>query len=290
MTLKKGFLRPNLGITFTTKSIIRSTIIGVLVSFSLYAFAFYVFETLRVHPALSTMRLYIYPDQEMSLYKWFFAATSLIIGQAVATKLLFRHQNRKKTTATKTRLRVLNIQNDQTTQPTYFLHWLSSILIYFGLLINLSPTFWSYSEIDFYANYRCLFYLIPLVLWLSLWNGFLRLYKQKTYKWMVLSFITLGVLSFGLSKINLVDYNGFNENYIKNRPVLQYTYNLPSSEFSQKNERKSRIIKFYIGYKKSETNPQPTILYNEESDSPLLRFLFKKVFHKVNMRYSLISI
>ena len=238
-------------------------ILGMIVSICLYVFAFYIFETLRSCPQFSRNNLYIFTENEMSLYKWFYAVSSIILGHAITIKFLSSNVKRQINTPKKARIRLINIQNDQTYFSTYFLHWIFGCLCWLGFIINFSPYYWSRMRIDFYEDYTYLFFLLPLVLWLSSWTNLLRLFKRKTYKWMLISFVSIFILSFGLSQVNVVDYKGFNENYLKNRPVLQYTYDLSSSECSQKHEKKSRLIKFYIGYKKSEPNPQPTILFNE---------------------------
>lgn len=51
-----------------------------------------------------------------------------------------------------------------------------------------------------------------------------RLFNGKSFRWMLLSFILLSVLSLGLSRINLIDYKTINQIILSKN--INYSYHL----------------------------------------------------------------
>ncbi|PCJ66471.1 MAG: hypothetical protein COA58_06755 [Bacteroidetes bacterium] len=264
VTLEKGFLRPQNQLSLSKISIFWGLFLGLLIAFCLYSGAFILFEKFRCADVFAPSELYIFTEDEMSFYKWFYASVSVIIGQAMAFKYWVAKSRQQFKTFNSSRIRLRNIGNDQSNLISSFLHWFSHCSVLFTLFFGLGITYTSYDDCDFYANHQYFFVLIPIVLWLNSWVGLARLFRTKIFIPMTYSAIVVALLSFGISKINIVDYKSYNSTYLKNHAFANYEFNLPSSILGWKLKRISIHTMIDIGYKKNNSQTSPTIFYQKE--------------------------
>ena len=85
------------------------------------------------------------------------------------------------------------------------------------------------------------------------WNTIRQLFKQRSTKWMLISITIVSISSFGLSRINIVDYEAINK--MCNQKNIHYNYNfeLTESDFYEKLEKRSLIENIYIVERKKQT-------------------------------------
>lgn len=238
---------------------ISGLVIGLLFSFSFYAFLYLFRETFRVLSVFGDHQLWILSDSAVDFYNLFFAFVSVIFGQAICfilwfdkPKRFFGRFNYRKTT----------IINDQRVLNIYFLSWFSKLAVVFGIffLFSLNGGFYA---LQLYPDYNYLFILIVIVLFFQNWNTIRLTFKKDSLKWLYSSIIIISVISLGFSKINLVDYKTINENYKQNNIHLRYDIELPKSNIYQKLHARTWIKEFYVVHpQKTRETSKSLILYN----------------------------
>ncbi len=107
----------------------------------------------------------------------------------------------------------------------------------YGFLFAMAG-FGGYYLISLYPDFNYVFVFIIITMFLQVWSTLLLTYRTKAYKWMMISLIVVSSLSFGLSKINIVDYKAFNESVIANRLDSTYHLRVPESSSYYKSSRR----------------------------------------------------
>lgn len=265
MTLSKNYL--NIESNFIKISrfrLIVGGILGLLYSFSFYSFLYVIRETFRILSVTEKYDLWVLTDIEVNFYNLIFAYISVIIGQSVCfifwfdqPKVIFGIRNYRKTT----------IINDQRFLNWYFLSWFSKLAVVFGLFFGF--TFHgSWHVFSLYPDYNFVFILIIIVLFFQTWNTMRLTYIRKSLKWLLASIILVSVLSFGLSKINLTNYNAINESILSKNIQYNYKLDLPVSEFYERLEKLSLIEDIYVVCTKDDDlNSKPIIVVDNQKIS-----------------------
>ena len=240
------------------KNFILSIVLGIIFSFIFYSFLCLSREIIRVLSITTTFDVWILSDREVSFYNLFFAFLSLLFAQAICFSQWFG-KNRKP-------FEKLNIQktaiiNDQWFLNNVFLCWFTRSSTLYALFIGTASEggFYFFS---FYPKYNFLFILILIVLFLQTWVSIRRVYKQKALKWMLISALSISVLAFAYSKINLVDYQKINRIILSKN--IAYTYKLELAEVNTFEYLHHRNMSEIYVVKPSDTtkSTNPLILFN----------------------------
>ena len=243
MLMKKNFLRPTpefFNISYSR--LIIGSLIGLLYAFSFYGFLYILREVFRIFSVNEMYDLWILTDEEVSFYNLFFAFISVIFGQSITfqywidrPRRIFEKYNYKKT----------SILNDQRVLNWYFLNWFSKLALVFGLMFG-NVFNGGYYVISFYSDYKFIFILIVFVLFLQTWNTIRITFKQKSLKWLLSSALIVSVISFGLSKVNLINYNSINNSLNSKNIYYKYNFELPKSSICNKTEKRSLIENLFV--------------------------------------------
>lgn len=265
MTLSKCFLykEPDF-IELSRFRLIVGGILGLLYSFSFYSFLYIIRESFRILSVTEKYDLWVLTDREVNFYNLFFAFLSVIIGQSVCfiywfdqPKKIFGIRNHRKTT----------IVNDQRFLHWYFLSWFSKLAVLFGLFFGF-VFHGGWHVFSLYPEYNFVFILIIIVLFFQTWNTIRLTYIRKSLNWLVASIILVSVLSFGLSKINLINYNALNESILSKNIQYHYKLDLPISDIFERPEKLSLIEDLYIVCAKNDDfNSTPLIIAENQTIS-----------------------
>ncbi len=215
VTLQKGFLKQQNNLSLSKRQLISGFIFGLLSALILYFSSQFVFESFIIIAAHFEGLLYVFTDNEMSFFNWFYANVSLVFGNAICLRYWAKMPRRTNDTSPKNKLRLHTIKNDQTNLTTHFFHWFTACSFYYYFYFGLNVGHWSYDVIGLYEHYKYFFILIPIVLWLNSWLGISRLFRKKSLLWMALSALFIIVFSFGLSKIDFSDSKNFNKTFLE---------------------------------------------------------------------------
>lgn len=265
MTLSKNFLHKESDfIKLSRFRLIIGGILGLLYSFSFYSFLYIFRESFRVLSVTEKYDLWVLTDREVNFYNLFFAFLSVIIGQSVCfifwfdqPKKIFGIRNHRKTA----------IVHEQRFLNWYFLSWFSKLAVVFGLFFGFSFR-GSWHAFSLFPEYNFVFILIVIVLFFQTWNTIRLTYIRKSLKWLLASIILVSALSFGLSKINLTNYNAINESILSKNIQFHYKLDLPVSDIYERPEKLSLIADIYVVCTKDDDlNSKPLIVVENQKIS-----------------------
>jgi len=196
--------------------------IGLFFAFTFYLLLCGAREILRfllIDEDFNTWKL---STNEANFYNLFFAFISLILGQSICFIYWF---NRNRGKLQKHRL-YKSVVNDQQFLNFSFVFWFAKIGAVFAFLFSSLGGF----DVDsIYPHYRYIFILIIIVLFLQTWVSIRRVFRNSL-KYLLLTALIISVLSFGLSKINIIDYRIIN-NYVASKNIhIKYNLTLPKME------------------------------------------------------------
>ncbi len=232
-------------------------ILGISYAFIFYSFLYLIREILRMFSVTKIYDLWILSDNEVNFCNLFFAFISVIIAQSMCftfwierPKRIFDKFNYKKTT----------IINDQRVLNYSFLSWFSRISFVIAIMFLFTYP-GGYYIFKLYPDSNYIFILIIIVLFFQTWNAISLTFKRKSFKWLLVSMIIVSILSFGLSKINLIDYKAINKIILKKNVFNNYTLHLPESNTYKFPTKLSLIETIYIAEAKNGTfNSGPIII------------------------------
>lgn len=252
-------------------------LIGLLFSITFYSFLYLIREVFRILSVTESYDLWILTDKEVHFYNLVFAFISVIIGQSIAFSFLF---DRPKSISETKNYRTTTIVNDQRALNWYFLSWFSKLAIVYGVMLGLD-SHTAFYVFSFYPKYNYIFILIVIVLFLQTWNTLNLTFKSKGQKWMLISAVSISIIAFGISRINLIDYKKFNQIFLEKNTYYNYNF-----ELSETNNYKQLywpyIEKIYLVERKTEqANYEPLILIGNKE------IALEKLQEKVLELYSL---
>ncbi len=237
--LKKGFLKNRIEIFELSKlKLFIGIILGLFYAFFFYFFLKLIREFFRFFAAtLHDYNLLVLSEQVTSFYNFFYAFIAVLFAQSVVMIYWF---DRPRKYLSKYNYKRLSIINDHRVTNWYFLHWFAKVGYMFGLVAVDSYTF------NIYPDYRYLFVLTAIVLYLQVWNNFRNTLKNKSLKWMLYSLIIVLTVSFGLSKIDVIDYQRMNESQLNNNISYKYNINPPISKLYEEFTHKNLVFDLYF--------------------------------------------
>lgn len=207
-------------VSIPRKRIVIGFIIGFGFAFALYSLLYMGRESLRIFSMTSQFDLWTMTAGEVWFFNLFIAYISAIFGQSACLGFWFNFPSmrygkykRKFTTAV----------NDQFNLNTFFLSWISKMAVVWAVFFGWT-VFEGYYEIPLYPNYIHIFLLVIIVLFFNSWTTILRIYKKRSWKWFSVSFLSVTLLAFALSFVNLVNYKKIDHIILSNN--LQYGYGL----------------------------------------------------------------
>ncbi len=228
MVLQRGFLQSKVLRKISGFRFFVGIVLGLLFALSLYGLQYLGRESFRIFSLSNDGDIWIFTDSEVSFYNLVFAAIAVIFGQSITLAYWFdRPAKNFKASAT----RIRDIVNDQRVMNWYFMAWFSKLTLAYIAVFGFAGLGWFYLN-SFYPDYNYLFVLVIVVLFLQTWNSLLRTFRKKAFRWMLFSAVTIAVVSFGMSKINLIDYQNLNEVLTSTRVDVKYKLELPSTSYS----------------------------------------------------------
>ncbi len=211
--------------TLPHKRKVIGLLIGVFFAFLFYSFLYVMREGIRIIFFLTEeYEVWVLTDAQVNFYNFVMAATAVIIGQSICFAYCFdtswgRYGRQM--------YKMRSIVNDQRYLNSYFLNWASRIVFVFCIMLSMDSS--GIHILNSHPEFNYIAILILLVLFFQSWTS-IRRYFQHSFQWMALSFILLSFLSFGLSRIQLIDYKRINEIIYSHNSWHQYTIELPESE------------------------------------------------------------
>lgn len=207
-----------------------------------YSFLYLSRELFRILSVTDTYDIWFLSEKEVSFYNLFFAFISVIIAQSIFFTLIFE---RPRKFYEKKRYLRISIVNDQRVLTWSFLSWFSKLAALFGLWFGFS-IHGGFYVLSLYPDYKYLFVLLIVVLFFQTWNTIRLMFKKFSLRWLITSIIIVSISSFGLSKINLIDYKSINDIFTNKNLFLKYNLEPPESSYHVPLEKRSLVENIYF--------------------------------------------
>jgi biopolymer transport protein ExbD len=239
MTLEKGFLHYKFrDLNISSKNIYSGITLGVLFAFSFYCLLYMSRESVRLisfGDEILNRQIWVFTDEEVRFYNFFFAFISTVFGQSVCFNFWFSTCNGQKR-----RIRGLKqIIHDQRFFNWVFIEWFGKTAFLYGFFLSTMSGYYIFS---FYPDYKYFFVLFGIVLLLQTWISIRKYFKRNSLKMMVVVYPVILVVAFLISKINLIDYQDINNNLRVSDPYVKYNLELPEAEFYDKGFEKKSLL------------------------------------------------
>ncbi len=263
MSKKIAFRKTNLLENVSKKRLFLGILAGLLFSFAFYAFMVSLRESFIIVFSLLIQLDYllILGTAEVSFYNFIYAVFSSILGLSITLKIILETPKQFKFNTPYYRKKH-SIFVDLSVINSYFLN---GIFKFAFIIAAFFSSVYNY-YFSFYPEYNYLLYLLLIVMFLEQWKTIRLVFKNKALKWMLISFVSILVYSFTISKIDIIDYKAINNSFLKHQLDYKYEYNLPEVKNYKKIERFSLIQEFNIVYPKGKINHDnfPIIVYQNE--------------------------
>lgn len=262
MPLKKNFLHKDLNINDISRTkFFTGILIGLFYSFAFYSFLYLIREIFRFFSVTENYDLWVLTDSEVNFYNLIFAYISVILGQSVAFSFWVDQPKRNLGLAN---YRKATILNDLRVLIWYFLSWVFKLALLYATFFGLAFAGGFY-VFSFYPDYNFVFILIIIVLFLQSWTSIILTYKKKSLKWMLVSGVLLTISAFGISKINLIDYQALNHKILKKNIHYSYNLDLPETNSFETNYRRSLTNSIYlVEPKNAQDHSEPSIVIDNK--------------------------
>ena len=262
MTLKKGFLNTTpIILDLSVKNIVTGMSLGLIYAFTFYAFVFCFREAFRLFTINEYHDIMILTRMEMRFYNLFYAFLSVIFGQSLCFNYWF---DRPKKPCNKRNYLKTSIVNDQRVLNWYFLFWFTKLTIVFASFFCIYYES-GFDTLSFYPHYKYVFVLIIVVLFFQTWNTIRYIFKGKSTKWQVSSILFLSSVAYGLSFVNIIDYNTINKTVLSKNIFHTYQLKLPVSCHFEKYYNKHIVEQIYVvNSKETAISQEPVIVFKDE--------------------------
>ena len=224
-------------------------IVSILLSLSLYLF----FVTCRDFTRLLTFT-YNYNflelnSNELFFYNLFYAILSLLVGLSYFLKIVF--DKNKNIYEKRIQFKRKKIVHDQNILTWFFLLWFirtAGLTAFLYMNFNTDYPIDFYYDLNFYSDYKHLFILILIVLFLQSWQGLSSTISNYP-KYLIGSFILISVLAFGFTKINLTNFEFFFKKQHAENPYIKKNIELPKIHFTESLSLRNKELEIFVSKK-----------------------------------------
>lgn len=258
--LKKGFIKQeSTEIIHDKKRFIIALILSILFAFSFYSFFNVIREAIRLFSLTDFHDIWWFSEKQNNFYNLFFASLSTVFGQSFAIQYYF---DKPSFFYKKTKIRSSSVLNDQRVLNWYFLNCFSKIA-FISVLIFAMAFKGGFYSLKIFPEYNFIFILIPVVLFLQSWLTLRLKFKNKVRKLMLISFLSISIISFGLSRIKYFNFSTLNETLLEKNIYATYNIKVPESEYNNP-DNNYYFENIFIVKSKNSNDTMPVIIYNNK--------------------------
>ncbi|MEM5565328.1 hypothetical protein WNY78_09440 [Psychroserpens sp. AS72] len=226
MKFKRRFYDDSINLrNLSRKKLLVYTIVAVSFAFIIYSFLYVMREYFRVMSFDYGLYPNILSEESRNFYNLFLAALSLIFSNSLVISFIFGSTQK---TMSKKSLKRRRILIDQVFLNLNFCYWFGKLCLLLGVF--------SFCCIDFKLPILFKYFTIVLiiVLYLESWKSLSRVLRPKRLKYLSIHALLFCLISFGLSKIDIVNYKAIDKMALESNPIVD----LPNSFFNQERNRR----------------------------------------------------
>lgn len=211
--------------------LVSGILLALTMAFLFYFFSCALMEAFRLMSITPENDIWRPSVEERNFYQLVFAFISTILAQSFCMTYWL---DRPRRAFEKGHRSIVMIVNGHRNLNWFFLNWIARVVLAWFVIFASSPG--SFYAFVLYPDYKGLFLLLILVLFLHPWVEMKRAFGRKTWKWMALSAFLIVVFALIVSKINLIDYKTHDEIVLSRNVYHNYDIELPATEAFEKNE------------------------------------------------------
>lgn len=238
----------------STFKLVSGVVVALLMSFVFYFFSCAMLEAFRLMTVTLEYDIWVPSEKERAFYQLFFAFVSVILAQSFCLAYWFDGPRRVFERGHRSAVQIVNGQRNLN---WYFLYWFAKVLLCWFCIFSFPGSFYAFS---LYPDFKHLFILLIIVLFLHPWVAMRQAFKRKTVKWMALSAVLVTVLAFGMSRINVVDYKSLDNAFLSRNVPHRYSLELPETEALEKVEHATLSKNAYLVQSKDKTESKCLIV------------------------------
>ena len=238
----------------STFKLVSGVVVALLMSFVFYFFSCAMLEAFRVMTLTPEYDIWVPSEKERSFYQLFFAFVSVVFAQSFCLAYWFDGPRRFFEQRHRSAVQIVNGQRNLN---WYFLYWFAKVLLCWFCIFGFPGAFYAFS---LYPDFKHLFVLLIIVLFLHPWVAMRQAFKRKTVKWMALSAALVTILAFGMSRINVVDYKSLDNTFLSRNVPHRYNLELPETDAVLKMQRASLSKIVYLVQSKDKTESKCLIV------------------------------
>ena len=238
----------------STFKLVSGVVMALLMSFVFYFFSCAMLEAFRLMTVTPEFDIWVPSEKERSFYQLFFAFVSTLLAQSFCLAYWFDGPRRFFEQRHRSAVQIVNGQRNLN---WYFLYWFAKVLLCWFCIFSFPGAFYAFS---LYPDFKHLFILLIIVLFLHPWVAMRQAFKRKTVKWMALSAVLVAVLAFGMSRINVVDFKSLDNAFLSRNVPHRYSLELPETETLEKVEHATLSKNAYLVQSKDKTESKCLIV------------------------------
>lgn len=243
----------------STFKLVSGVVVALLMSFVFYFFSCAMLEAFRVMTVTPEYDIWVPSEKERSFYQLFFAFVSAVFAQSFCLAYWFDGPRRFFEQRHRSAVQIVNGQRNLN---WYFLSWFAKVIFGWFIFLSIPGGFYAFS---LYPDFKHLFVLLIIVLFMHPWVAMRQAFKRKTVKWMALSAALVAVLAFGMSRINVVDYEKLENTFLSRNVYHSYGLELPETDVVEKVEHASLCQNVYLVLSKDEADTTALLVVDGET-------------------------
>lgn len=243
----------------STFKLVSGVVMALLMSFVFYFFSCAMLEAFRVMTLTPEYDIWVPSKKERSFYQLFFAFVSVVFAQSFCLAYWFDGPRRFFEQRHRSAVQIVNGQRNLN---WYFLSWFAKVIFGWFIFLSIPGGFYAFS---LYPDFKHLFVLLIIVLFLHPWVAMRQAFKRKTVKWMSLSAALVTILAFGMSRINMVDYKSLDNTFLSQNVPHRYGLELPETEAVEKVEHAMLSKNVYVVQSKDNAEPKCLIVVDDKT-------------------------
>jgi biopolymer transport protein ExbD len=224
-------------------------IVSILLSLSLYLFFVTCRDFTRLLTFTSNYNFLELNSNELFFYNLFYAILSLLVGQSYFFKIVF--DKNKNIYEKRIQFKRKKIVHDQNILIWFFLFWFirtAGLTAFLYMNFNTDYPINFYYDLNFYTEYKHLFILILLVLFLQSLQG-LGLTISNYFKYLISSFALISFLAFGFTNIKLIDFESYFKKQHAENPYIKENIELPKIHFTETLSLRNKELEIFVSKK-----------------------------------------
>ena len=243
-----------LRLRFSTFKLVSGVVLAILMSFVFYFFSCAMLEAFRVMTVTPENDIWVLDYKERSFFQLFFAFVSVILAQSFCLAYWFDVPRRAFERGHRS---IVQVVNGQRNLNWYFIYWFAKVVLCWFCIFGFPGAFYAFSLCP---EFKHLFILIIIVLFLQPWVAMRQAFKRKTLRWMALSALLVTVFSFGISRINVIDYKSLEDTFLSRNVPDKYGLELPETDAVEKMQHAFLSQNVYLVQSKEEPEPRCLII------------------------------